>query len=353
MKRGSQQASELEEHKAYRTKAHKASGMYQKAGLATAGVRVLTRSKARAEAAVDARSRCPDALPDTRTLVHASNASDAVSTMPDAPLPMAQLSALPPLAATTARQKLANQSQSIAVQGVTKLPVALHARVTATAHSCSKPAAQSLAHQPSDDLHQSDIMAAVNSKLVHPSLLQHPGLGAAKKQQAARGTLQPTLTASAGRSSSPRRSPSPVRRRDPATKHSGILSHDNGGCSSSSDSDHSSHGGRSSRRVSFAPGPLSPQQHGNCTPDGHPAAEGAQAVPVRRVAPSYALDLTKGNVLFLENLLGQDCQMSVMRLKRRVGLLPPIKPPRPHVGAKPGQEATSPGTPHPAAAATQ
>jgi hypothetical protein len=59
---------------------------------------------------------------------------------------------------------------------------------------------------------------------------------------------------------------------------------------------------------------------------------------VRRLAPGYALDLTKGNVLFLENLLGEECQMSVMRLKRRVGLLPQIRPPRPHVGTRPGQQ---------------
>lgn len=42
--------------------------------------------------------------------------------------------------------------------------------------------------------------------------------------------------------------------------------------------------------------------------------------------------------LFLENLLGTECQMSVTRLKRRVGLLPPIRPSRPYVGTGPGYQ---------------
>jgi hypothetical protein len=41
------------------------------------------------------------------------------------------------------------------------------------------------------------------------------------------------------------------------------------------------------------------------------------------------MDLSRGNVLMLEQLLGAECSMSVTRLKRRVGLLPPIRPPRP------------------------
>ncbi|WIA08831.1 hypothetical protein OEZ85_008252 [Tetradesmus obliquus] len=58
-------------------------------------------------------------------------------------------------------------------------------------------------------------------------------------------------------------------------------------------------------------------------------------MPVRRVPSSYALDLTRGNVLMLEQLLGPESAMSVARLKRRVGLLPPIRPPRPHVCSRP------------------
>lgn len=83
------------------------------------------------------------------------------------------------------------------------------------------------------------------------------------------------------------------------------------------------------RRVRFADGPLNPQAHPNSTDDGHPASEGALAVPVRRVPVSYGMDLSRGNVLMLEQLLGAECSMSVTRLKRRVGLLPPIRPPRP------------------------
>lgn len=92
-------------------------------------------------------------------------------------------------------------------------------------------------------------------------------------------------------------------------------------------------GGRR-RRVSFASGPLDPGAHPHSTDDGHPAREGAVAVAVRRSAhaPSWGLDLTRGNVLMLEQLLGPDCAQSVTRLKRRVGLLPPIRAPRPHIG---------------------
>lgn len=91
--------------------------------------------------------------------------------------------------------------------------------------------------------------------------------------------------------------------------------------------------GKSSRRVRFAPGPLEGDPAG--TADGHPATEGAVARPVRRIPAQYALDLTKGNVLMLEQMLGHDCLHSVTRLKRRVGLLPPIRAPRPHVNWRP------------------
>lgn len=88
--------------------------------------------------------------------------------------------------------------------------------------------------------------------------------------------------------------------------------------------------GSVARRVRFAPGHLDPEGHPNSTDDGHPASEGALAVPVRRVPVSYGMDLSRGNVLMLEQLLGADCSMSVTRLKRRVGLLPPIGAPRPY-----------------------
>jgi hypothetical protein len=85
--------------------------------------------------------------------------------------------------------------------------------------------------------------------------------------------------------------------------------------------------------VSFAPGPLDPAAHPAATGDGHPATECCVATPVRRSQAAYCLDLSRGNVLMLEQLLGQECAMSVARLKRRVGLLPPLRPPRPHATA--------------------
>lgn len=86
---------------------------------------------------------------------------------------------------------------------------------------------------------------------------------------------------------------------------------------------------RSERRVRFAPGPL------EATPDGHPATEGCIARPVRQnPCLGWGQDLTRGNVLLLESLLGAECQESVLRLKRRVGLLPLIRPPRPHATSK-------------------
>jgi len=73
----------------------------------------------------------------------------------------------------------------------------------------------------------------------------------------------------------------------------------------------------SRKHVTFAPGPLVPEDSkAQLSPDGHPATEGAKAMPVRRLPATFALDLTKGNVLMLEHLLGQDCSMSITRLKR-------------------------------------
>jgi hypothetical protein len=42
----------------------------------------------------------------------------------------------------------------------------------------------------------------------------------------------------------------------------------------------------------------------------------------------------------LEQLLGADCSMSVTRLKRRVGLLPPIRAPRPYANSPAAAAAT-------------
>jgi hypothetical protein len=102
----------------------------------------------------------------------------------------------------------------------------------------------------------------------------------------------------------------------------------------------SSEPGSAARRVRFAPGHLDPEAHPNSTDDGHPASEGALAVPVRRVPVSYGMDLSRGNVLMLEQLLGADCSMSVTRLKRRVGLLPPIRAPRPYANSPAAAAAT-------------
>jgi hypothetical protein len=88
------------------------------------------------------------------------------------------------------------------------------------------------------------------------------------------------------------------------------------------------------KRVRFAPGHLNVTISPKSAPDGHPATEGCVCVPVRHVPSSYAKDLTRGNVLMLEQMLGEDCAASISRLKRRVGLLPPIRAPRPYVNCR-------------------
>lgn len=76
------------------------------------------------------------------------------------------------------------------------------------------------------------------------------------------------------------------------------------------------------RRVRFATGPLPG------TPDGHPPHEGLTAQQRRVLSMALTPDLTPSNVRLLEQELGEDCQPSVTRLKRRAGMLPPLKRPR-------------------------
>jgi len=88
------------------------------------------------------------------------------------------------------------------------------------------------------------------------------------------------------------------------------------------------------KRVRFAPGHLNVTICSKAAHDGHPSTEGCVCLPVRHVPSSYAKDLTRGNVLMLEQMLGEDCAASISRLKRRVGLLPPIRAPRPYVNCR-------------------
>lgn len=64
-------------------------------------------------------------------------------------------------------------------------------------------------------------------------------------------------------------------------------------------------------RVRFATGPLPG------TPDGHPPHEGLTAQQRRVLSMALTPDLTPSNVRLLEQELGEDCQPSVTRLKRR------------------------------------
>lgn len=293
MKRGSLLASaDSEGFETPTSKVLKTSKMYQKAGLASAGVRVITRSKARAEAALESRHRCPEGVAESRASVHAAISPDPASAMPDVQLSAAPTSMLPVLAAATTKQR-SDHTKSVTVHGCTKLPAPLHSRMTSsTAYHGSKPLAESLLRQPSDDLEQLDITPAISSKIIHPSLLQHPGMTAAKRQQHVPTAAQAAAPAAAGQAH--QHAPPPARARCAAAEQPTTVSYSTD--DSSSDSDTSAQHQRPARRVSFAPGPLSPQVHNNCTPDGHPATEGAQVFPVRRLAPGYALDLTKGNV---------------------------------------------------------
>ncbi|GBF92043.1 hypothetical protein Rsub_04390 [Raphidocelis subcapitata] len=86
------------------------------------------------------------------------------------------------------------------------------------------------------------------------------------------------------------------------------------------------------KAVRFAPGPLPPSAR-DVGVDGHPAGEGRVAVPVRLLRHAPPQDLTRSNVLALEELLGPENAPSLGRLKRRVGMLPPGRPPRVHLTA--------------------
>lgn len=79
---------------------------------------------------------------------------------------------------------------------------------------------------------------------------------------------------------------------------------------------------RRHRRVRFAPGPLADQF---ASADGHPQHEGVTAIQRRSVPSPWPVDLTAHNIRMLEAEIGDICQPSVERLKRRVGLLPPFQ----------------------------
>lgn len=218
MKRGSPQASaDLDDSKIRSSKVFKTNKMYQKAGLATAGVRVITRSKARAEAALESRSRCPEAVPEARASLHVLSSTESVPGLTETQLSAAQPTLLPPLAATV-KHRSVNHAPSLTANSTSKLPVAASNRATAiAAFQQGKSAVEPLHHQPSDDLHQLDVTPAINSKLIHPSLLQHPGVGGAKKQQLSR-SVQPAAVAAAAQRL--HRSPSPSRARHAASQQS-------------------------------------------------------------------------------------------------------------------------------------
>lgn len=78
------------------------------------------------------------------------------------------------------------------------------------------------------------------------------------------------------------------------------------------------------RRVHFAPGPLADLYE---TKDGHPQHEGQTAIQRRSVPSQWPIDLTPHSIRMLEAEVGDICQHSIERLKRRVGLLPPIQRP--------------------------
>ncbi|KAK9826097.1 hypothetical protein WJX81_002391 [Elliptochloris bilobata] len=84
------------------------------------------------------------------------------------------------------------------------------------------------------------------------------------------------------------------------------------------------------RRVRFAAGPLRAVYH---TRDGHPDHEGQVARQRRELGATWPVDLTPGGVRMLEVELGSGYTWSLDRLKRRVGLLPPVKRPRTYATA--------------------
>jgi len=88
--------------------------------------------------------------------------------------------------------------------------------------------------------------------------------------------------------------------------------------------------GRKARRVSFAQGPLA-------TGDGHPAHEGVQAATrSEHPGPPQPLgQILHSQVPALEEELGPENLLSLNRLKRRIGLLPPLKRNREHATPQP------------------
>lgn len=67
-------------------------------------------------------------------------------------------------------------------------------------------------------------------------------------------------------------------------------------------------------RVRFAQGPFSDQY---ATKDGHPHHEGQTAIQRRSVSSPWPLDLTPHSIRMLEAEVGDICQHSIERLKRR------------------------------------
>lgn len=68
------------------------------------------------------------------------------------------------------------------------------------------------------------------------------------------------------------------------------------------------------RRVHFAPGPLADQF---AATDGHPQHEGLTAIQRRSVPSPWPVDLTAHSIRMLEAEIGDICQPSIERLKRR------------------------------------
>jgi hypothetical protein len=144
-----------------------------------------------------------------------------------------------------------------------------------------------------------------------------------------------------------------------STSASSSSSAANRGAELSSSSDKASSGSSSGRSsactVRFAPGPLlapdetpdekqtwSQRRHRTpVTADGHPATECVRAVPRCRIPHQVGHPLTRRNVLMLEELLGPQCAASVMRLKRRAGMLPPLLPLRPYANGTAPSSAIS------------
>jgi hypothetical protein len=310
--------------------------------LATANpisTRVVTRSKSKADGAAEAR----------REALGAADAAHQHNTPGLAGI--TDLHALKPAALST--QQVPGHHAAILSSTAAKRAAAAAAAIIAPAapagrlHATLSDDLQHLLDKPG---HQLIAAATAASRLTHPSLLRHTGIASASKHSTAEAAA---AAAAAGTTALPllrkQLAASPASRSSGRGEHSASISSDGS-------SRHTSSTGRAaaaaaghatasskrrstvgSRRVSFAPGSLhsSPAVRSPVTDDGHPATEGALAMPVRRVPSSYALDLTRGNVLMLEQLLGPESAMSVARLKRRVGLLPPTRPPRPHVCSRP------------------